>query len=180
MHKADVAVNFITESILLHHGFAAGSVAAQRLGVSSHLVSRITGTIYIVQGDKNASMESCNKVNVGLNLKFNKRNEEVRCYWVYQLLLWLLKLILHLTLSLLSSIIVTLMSHICSRKRWYTWVYFKYVTKIITVLAGIKIFGPLTLVYGSQLTYRTTCLWYLGLAFLFSVLADFSACVNVV
>lgn len=79
MFKTDVAVNFIMEGILLHHGFATGSVAAQRLGVSSHLVSRITGTIYIVQGGKNASMESCNKVNVGLNLKFNKRNEEVRC-----------------------------------------------------------------------------------------------------
>jgi len=78
-----VAVNFTTESILLHHGFAAGSIAAQRLGLSSHLVSRVTGTIYIVQGDKNATMESCNKVNVGLNLKFNKRNEEVRiCSWV--------------------------------------------------------------------------------------------------
>lgn len=74
-----MAANFTTESILLKHGFGAGNVAAQRLGVSSHLVSRITGTIYIVQGDKNVSIESCNKVNVGLNLKFNKRNEEVRC-----------------------------------------------------------------------------------------------------
>jgi 5'-3' exoribonuclease 1 len=59
--------------------FVAGNVAAHRLGVSSHLVSRVTGTIYIVSGDKNAIMESCNKVNVGLNLKFNKRNEEVSC-----------------------------------------------------------------------------------------------------
>jgi len=116
MCKRGVAVNFTAESILLHHGFATGSVAAQRLGVSSHLVSRITGTIYIVQGDKNAAMESCNKVNVGLNLKFNKRNEEVRiCSWVYQLFWWLLKLIPRLTLALLSPIIVTMMSHICSR-----------------------------------------------------------------
>ena len=105
-------MNFTTESILLQCGFAAGSMAAQRLGVSSHLVSRVTGTIYIVEGDKNASMESCNKVNVGLNLKFSKRNEEVRiCSWVYQLLLWLLKLIPCLTHSLLSPIIVTLMSY---------------------------------------------------------------------
>jgi hypothetical protein len=74
---AGLAVSCITESIF-HCGFVAGNVAAQHLGVSSHLVSRITGTIYIVQGDKNASMESCSKVNVGLNLKFNKRNEEVR------------------------------------------------------------------------------------------------------
>lgn len=82
MYKRVVAVNFTIESILLHRGFAAGPVAAQRLGVSSHLVSRITGTIYIVQGDKNTTMESCNKVNVGLNLKFNKRNEEVRNLFV--------------------------------------------------------------------------------------------------
>jgi len=116
MYKRGVAVNFTTERILLHCGFAAGSMAAQRLGVSSHLVSRITGTIYIVQGDKNATVESCNKVNVGLNLKFNKRNEEVRiCSRVYQLFLWLLTLIPHLTLALLSPIIVTLLSHICSR-----------------------------------------------------------------
>lgn len=112
MYKWGMAVNFTTESILLQCGFAAGSMAAQRLGVSSHLVSRVTGTIYIVEGDKNASMESCNKVNVGLNLKFSKRNEEVRiCSWVYQLLLWLLKLIPCLTHSLLSPIIVTLMSY---------------------------------------------------------------------
>jgi len=116
MYKRGAAVNFTTESILLHHGFASGSIAAQRLGVSSHLVSRVTGTIYIVQGDKNATVESCNKVNVGLNLKFNKRNEEVRiCSWVYQLFLWLLKLISHLTLVVPSPIIVTLMSHICVR-----------------------------------------------------------------
>ncbi|KAJ9598748.1 hypothetical protein L9F63_026718, partial [Diploptera punctata] len=57
--------------------YMPGNVAAQRLGVSSHLVSRVTGTIYIVQGDKNASLESCNKVNVGLNLKFNKRERRV-------------------------------------------------------------------------------------------------------
>jgi hypothetical protein len=60
--------------------FFTGNMAAQRLGVSSHLVSRVTGTIYIVSGDRNASVESCNRVNVGLNLKFNKRNEEVCCF----------------------------------------------------------------------------------------------------
>lgn len=51
-----------------------GSIAAQRLGISSHLLSRITGTIYVIQ----ASKEEIAKYNVGLNLKFNKRNEEVR------------------------------------------------------------------------------------------------------
>lgn len=51
-----------------------GSIAAQRLGISSHLLSRITGTIYVIQ----ASKEELSKYNLGLNLKFNKRNEEVR------------------------------------------------------------------------------------------------------
>ncbi|XP_021920765.1 5'-3' exoribonuclease 1 isoform X2 [Zootermopsis nevadensis] len=60
--------------------YMPGNVAAQRLGVSSYLVSRVTGTIYIIQEDKNASADSCKKVNVGLNLKFNKRNEEIPGY----------------------------------------------------------------------------------------------------
>ncbi|KAF7400707.1 hypothetical protein HZH66_005891 [Vespula vulgaris] len=61
-----------------------GSTAAQRLGISSHLLSRITGTIYIMQNNINEI------VNVGLNLKFNKKNEEIPGYtkkengqWLY-------------------------------------------------------------------------------------------------
>lgn len=63
-----------------------GSIAAQRLGISSHLLSRITGTIYVIQ----ASKEEVAKYNVGLNLKFNKKNEEMPGYtrkensqWLY-------------------------------------------------------------------------------------------------
>lgn len=63
-----------------------GSIAAQRLGMSSHLLSRITGTIYVVQ----TLNEEFTKHNLGLNLKFNKRNEEVPGYtkkensqWLY-------------------------------------------------------------------------------------------------
>ncbi|XP_015189014.1 PREDICTED: 5'-3' exoribonuclease 1 isoform X2 [Polistes dominula] len=51
-----------------------GSTAAQRLGISSHLLSRITGTIYIAQNNPREV------INIGLNLKFNKRNEEVPGY----------------------------------------------------------------------------------------------------
>lgn len=51
-----------------------GNIAAQRLGISSHLLSRITGTIYVIQ----AVQEEISKYNIGLNLKFNKKNEEVR------------------------------------------------------------------------------------------------------
>ncbi|XP_012226430.1 5'-3' exoribonuclease 1 [Linepithema humile] len=63
-----------------------GSIAAQRLGISSHLLSRITGTIYVIQ----ASKEEVAKYNIGLNLKFNKKNEEMPGYtrkdnsqWLY-------------------------------------------------------------------------------------------------
>ncbi|XP_072761689.1 5'-3' exoribonuclease 1 isoform X2 [Anoplolepis gracilipes] len=63
-----------------------GSIAAQRLGISSHLLSRITGTIYVIQTLK----EEVAKYNVGLNLKFNKKNEEMPGYtrkensqWLY-------------------------------------------------------------------------------------------------
>ncbi|XP_011642826.1 5'-3' exoribonuclease 1 [Pogonomyrmex barbatus] len=63
-----------------------GSIAAQRLGISSHLLSRITGTIYVIQPSK----DELSKYNLGLNLKFNKRNEEVPGYtrkensqWLY-------------------------------------------------------------------------------------------------
>ena len=54
-----------------------GYRAAQKLGISSHLVSRITGTLYIQKSPKEAEAEYASKVNVGLNLKNNKRNEEV-------------------------------------------------------------------------------------------------------
>ncbi|EZA57402.1 hypothetical protein DMN91_008681 [Ooceraea biroi] len=63
-----------------------GGIAAQRLGISSHLLSRITGTIYVIE----ASQEELAKHNIGLNLKFNKKNEEVPGYtrkengqWLY-------------------------------------------------------------------------------------------------
>ncbi|XP_012251889.2 5'-3' exoribonuclease 1 isoform X2 [Athalia rosae] len=65
-----------------------GSIAAQKLGISSHLLSRITGSIYVLQGPRE-QMEHT-KRNLGLNLKFNKKNEEVPGYtkkvngqWLY-------------------------------------------------------------------------------------------------
>ncbi|XP_049842599.1 5'-3' exoribonuclease 1 [Schistocerca gregaria] len=61
--------------------------AAQRLSISPHLLSRITGTVYVI---KQAGASSSAKLNLGLNLKFNKRNEEVPGYtrkegttWLY-------------------------------------------------------------------------------------------------
>ncbi|XP_066597922.1 5'-3' exoribonuclease 1 isoform X2 [Prorops nasuta] len=64
--------------------YMPGSITAQRLGISSHLLSRVTGTIFVVQenpSDKEAGTEkSGSKYNIGLNLKFNKRNEQVLGY----------------------------------------------------------------------------------------------------
>ncbi|XP_070207130.1 5'-3' exoribonuclease 1-like isoform X3 [Littorina saxatilis] len=67
--------------------YMPGYVAAQRLGISKHLLARITGTILILRGD-GGNTES--KANIGLNLKFTKRGEEVPGYtkktddgWLY-------------------------------------------------------------------------------------------------
>ncbi|KAM9718686.1 5'-3' exoribonuclease 1 [Menidia menidia] len=69
--------------------YCPGYVLASRLGISSYLVSRFSGSIFIGRGSKrNPCGEQ--KANVGLNLKFNKKNEEVPGYtkrtekeWLY-------------------------------------------------------------------------------------------------
>ena len=66
------------------------NTAAQRLGLSKHFLSRITGSIYVMLGT--AEAPEGGKQNVGLNLKFKKRNEEVPGYtkkdmgqWLYSM-----------------------------------------------------------------------------------------------
>ncbi|XP_058517368.1 5'-3' exoribonuclease 1 isoform X3 [Ochotona princeps] len=66
-----------------------GYVLASRLGVSGYLVSRFTGSIFIGRGSRR-NPHGDHKANVGLNLKFNKKNEEVPGYtkkvgseWMY-------------------------------------------------------------------------------------------------
>ncbi|XP_069474375.1 5'-3' exoribonuclease 1 isoform X2 [Ambystoma mexicanum] len=66
-----------------------GYVLASRLGASGYLVSRFTGSIFIGRGSKRNPHGEF-KANVGLNLKFNKKNEEVPGYtkkvgneWLY-------------------------------------------------------------------------------------------------
>ncbi|XP_038574782.1 LOW QUALITY PROTEIN: 5'-3' exoribonuclease 1 [Micropterus salmoides] len=69
--------------------YSPGYVLASRLGISSYLVSRFSGSIFIGRGSKkNPCGEQ--RANVGLNLKFNKKNEEVPGYtkrtekeWLY-------------------------------------------------------------------------------------------------
>ncbi|XP_060690491.1 5'-3' exoribonuclease 1 isoform X2 [Hemiscyllium ocellatum] len=56
-----------------------GYVLASRLGVTGYLVSRLTGSLFIGRGSKQNPLGE-QKINVGLNLKFNKKNEEVPGY----------------------------------------------------------------------------------------------------
>ncbi|KAM5165613.1 LOW QUALITY PROTEIN: 5'-3' exoribonuclease 1 [Mantella aurantiaca] len=69
--------------ILNQHKFSVkynpGYVLASRLGVNGYLVSRFTGSIFIGRGSKR-NPHGEQKANVGLNLKFNKKNEEVPGY----------------------------------------------------------------------------------------------------
>ncbi|XP_078420319.1 5'-3' exoribonuclease 1 isoform X2 [Cetorhinus maximus] len=66
-----------------------GYVLASRLGITGYLVSRLTGSLFIGRGSKQNPLGE-QKINVGLNLKFNKKNEEVPGYtkkvgneWLY-------------------------------------------------------------------------------------------------
>lgn len=63
--------------------------AAQWLGIGSHFLSRITGCIFIKPGSR-ANPKDAHMVNIGLNLKFTKKCEEVPGYtrltpdgWLY-------------------------------------------------------------------------------------------------
>uniref|UniRef100_A0A674PK61 5'-3' exoribonuclease 1 n=1 Tax=Takifugu rubripes TaxID=31033 RepID=A0A674PK61_TAKRU len=69
--------------------YSPGYVLASRLGISSNLVSRFSGCILIGRGSKKNPCGE-HRTNIGLNLKFNKKNEEVPGYtkrtekeWLY-------------------------------------------------------------------------------------------------
>uniref|UniRef100_A0A673G8C0 5'-3' exoribonuclease 1 n=1 Tax=Sinocyclocheilus rhinocerous TaxID=307959 RepID=A0A673G8C0_9TELE len=69
--------------------YSPGYVLASRLGITSYLVSRFSGSIFIGRGSKK-NPHGEQKANAGLNLKFNKKNEEVPGYtkrtekeWLY-------------------------------------------------------------------------------------------------
>ncbi|GJQ70278.1 putative 5'-3' exoribonuclease [Trypoxylus dichotomus] len=63
--------------------------AATRLSMSRHLFTRVTGSILVTTLPKMHANEDTNKVNVGLNLKFSKRNEEIPGYTKREGNLWL-------------------------------------------------------------------------------------------
>ncbi|KAK3800409.1 hypothetical protein RRG08_052792 [Elysia crispata] len=52
--------------------------AAQHIGIDGHLMSRITGSIFVEKSHAEAGQKG--KVNIGLNLKFTKKMEEVPGY----------------------------------------------------------------------------------------------------
>ncbi|CAK1604510.1 unnamed protein product [Parnassius mnemosyne] len=61
--------------------YRSANHAAAACGISAQLLSRITGTVFVILGQKNnLPFENQNKLNIGLNLKFNKKNEEVSGY----------------------------------------------------------------------------------------------------
>ncbi|CAH0700170.1 unnamed protein product [Spodoptera exigua] len=61
--------------------YRAANHAAAACGLSAQLLSRITGTVLLVAGERhNMPTEQLNKINIGLNLKFNKKNLEVAGY----------------------------------------------------------------------------------------------------
>ncbi|KAJ8732983.1 hypothetical protein PYW07_015582 [Mythimna separata] len=61
--------------------YRAANHAAAACGVSAQMLSRITGTVLVVAGPRHdLSTDNLNKVNLGLNLKFNKKNLEVAGY----------------------------------------------------------------------------------------------------
>lgn len=49
---------------------------AQQLRITPHHLSRITGTVFVVKGTRDGG--GAPRVNVGLNLKFNRTSKEVR------------------------------------------------------------------------------------------------------
>lgn len=52
-----------------------GNTAASKLSISTQLFAKITGTILLsIESDEDKNEK---KINIGMNLKLNKRNEEV-------------------------------------------------------------------------------------------------------
>ncbi|XP_072940485.1 5'-3' exoribonuclease 1 [Epargyreus clarus] len=61
--------------------YKSANHAAASCGISAQMLSRITGTILVIMGERNdLPVETQSKINLGLNLKFNKKNQEVSGY----------------------------------------------------------------------------------------------------
>jgi hypothetical protein len=53
---------------------------AERLDVTPQFLGRITGTIFMLPKRGANEKERTEKFNIGLNLKFSKKNEEVKSF----------------------------------------------------------------------------------------------------
>ncbi|XP_068209934.1 5'-3' exoribonuclease 1-like isoform X1 [Palaemon carinicauda] len=62
--------------------YMPGYIAAQKVGISTHLLARLTGTVFLLppSSDNPGELDMKNRLNIGLNLKNNKRSEEVVGY----------------------------------------------------------------------------------------------------
>ncbi|XP_047520922.1 5'-3' exoribonuclease 1 isoform X3 [Pieris napi] len=61
--------------------YRSANHAAAACGISAQMLSRITGSILVISGVRNdLPTETQSKINIGLNLKFNKKNQEVSGY----------------------------------------------------------------------------------------------------
>ncbi|XP_049866314.1 5'-3' exoribonuclease 1 isoform X2 [Pectinophora gossypiella] len=83
--RIKVCVRETAEPVPTRHAAAcpyrSANHAAAACGISAQMLSRITGTVFVVCGERNdLPTEGQQKLNVGLNLKFNKKNQEVSGY----------------------------------------------------------------------------------------------------
>ncbi|XP_060800903.1 5'-3' exoribonuclease 1 [Amyelois transitella] len=83
--RIKVCLNEVAEAVPVVRAAACPYRPAQRAaaaaGISSQLLSRLTGTVLVIFGEPNdMPTEQQSKTNIGLNLKFNKKNQEVSGY----------------------------------------------------------------------------------------------------
>ena len=69
IQEPDLSEVIEREQDVLSDEYHPNYVMAQRLGLSGHVLSRLTGTVFVSSGST--------KVNIGLQLRFNAKNEEV-------------------------------------------------------------------------------------------------------
>ncbi|CAK1552844.1 unnamed protein product [Leptosia nina] len=83
--RIKVCVRESTEPVAKAHATAcpyrSANHAAAACGISPQMLSRITGSVLVIMGVRNdLPTENQQKINIGLNLKFNKKNQEVSGY----------------------------------------------------------------------------------------------------
>lgn len=75
LKEPDFKEVMLKEKYICMNNYLPGYLIARKLGIGSYLFSRMTGTFF-VQTNSRESM-NVSRINIGLNLKFNAKNEEV-------------------------------------------------------------------------------------------------------